>query len=417
MLREKTQRRLFRLLFVLGCLLPTLAIAGWAFVRFHPAFKAMVFAEVSRQAGVTIDCESFNTPRPNVYQIVGLEIHDPYTEQLLCRADQLTAQKIEDVWELTIGNAWIENPSASSNKQLRLEDIPLALSASLDSLTIGQLEQSLVTWNRVKLKFDPAKNTDNKPSIRFTSYTESNDPDTQIVLSQCYDKGQLVTKLNLDTGNTPLVGELIPHEDHLSDITKGSLFVGTCEATQKGDQSVGSIRGKVQLAEGELGPRYGNWQQANIELHEVKWTGMMVTRFKGEIDVRHGKLSRPIIWVLNDSLNCQSDSALKRLWEDESLTNIPFDQLACDIEFDYRGLILVGKCKNLDGDRTTGNLAYSILARRNESLLKQPEEKLIPLWSVLQALWPNSPAYVPVSSEAQKLARLLPFASETSTNQ
>lgn len=426
MLREKTQRRLFRLLFVLGCLLPTLAIAGWAFTRFHPAFKEMVLAEVSRQAGVIVDCESFKTPRPGVYQVIGLEVLDPYTQQLLGRADRLTAQKIDDAWQLSIGDAWIENPSKGGNKEFRLADIPVGISSTFESLTIGKADRSLVSWNRVKIDFQPdtdgadtdgadteSGDTKSTAKLIFVSHKASGEPDTQITLSQSYAKDQLVTKLNLDTGSTPLAGELIPLEESLAALSVESTFVGTCDATQTGDLSEGAIRGMIQLSQGDLGNRYGSWQQAKINMQDLKWKGTMATRFKGELDIRSGAIGRQMVSGLITRLKCGNSETLDKLWDDNPKQAIPYDQLACELEFDWRGLILVGKCRNLEGKATNGTLAYSLLARNNESLLKQPEEKLIPLWSILQAFWPNSPAYVPVSSEAQKLARLLPFATET----
>ena len=69
MLLEKTQRRLCRLLFVLGCVLPTLAVAGFTSGRLSPSYADDLLAAVGERLDASISCESLSTPRPGVYEL------------------------------------------------------------------------------------------------------------------------------------------------------------------------------------------------------------------------------------------------------------------------------------------------------------------------------------------------------------
>lgn len=302
---------------------------------------------------------------------------------------------------MVASNVWIEQPAGTvtSSESFRLADIPRTFNASINSLTIGKAEQSLGNWQRVKIGFqhepastdsqDDAQSNSPTPTLSITSHTATGEPNTQIKLSQTFIKDQLVTLIDLNTGSTPIRGELIPLENaSLQKLLNGGTFLGTCQAMITGRKSEGEVRGTMELAKGNAGPEYGSWSRATIELQKVKWKGIFPHQLKAEIDVRDGTLGRQLVLGLGNHLNCHVSDTLKELWQDETLEAIPFDQLACEIEFDDRGLILVGKCKNLSGENTSGKLAYSLLARNNESLLRQPEERLLSLLNVLQAFGP-----------------------------
>ena len=98
MLRQKTQRRLFRVVFLTGCVLPTLAIGAWAAARLHPAYHETILRVAGASMGVALECDDIATPKPGEYVVQGLRLADPVTGNELARCNFMRVTRQSGRW-------------------------------------------------------------------------------------------------------------------------------------------------------------------------------------------------------------------------------------------------------------------------------------------------------------------------------
>ena len=226
MLREKTQRRLFRILFALGCIIPTLLVGGWAVVRYTPIYKMIAMSVINEATGLEVNCRSLATPRPGEYRLTEVEVHDPVTERLLAKVDDLTVRQSKEnldtsKWEAIAGKVWIAEPTASTEERfpLLLTDYHESVRCSADSVTIASETNK---WQAVKIEFDPAKGEQPAKLITVASASE-----TRLEIAQKQVKHSVSTKIQLQTGSQPIALDLLPLGEEFEAAAKGENFLAT----------------------------------------------------------------------------------------------------------------------------------------------------------------------------------------------
>jgi hypothetical protein len=97
-LHDKTRRKLAIAGFILLCLLPTCAIAGWCFWRNMPWETQIAAEQLQQQLGWKVKLDHIKHPRPGVEIYENLELSDPETGRFIfsCRSVEISRRMIAD---------------------------------------------------------------------------------------------------------------------------------------------------------------------------------------------------------------------------------------------------------------------------------------------------------------------------------
>lgn len=389
MLLEKTQRRLCRLLFVLGCVLPTLAVAGFTSGRLRPSYAEDLLAAVGEHLGANIACESLTTPRPGVYELrrVTLASSNDGREFATCDAVRLT---------LGAGGVQFAAKTVSIRQPadawaLRLLQSGLATEGQIDTLSVdGCGDYERVT---ASLKQGAAKLT-------------------------CAGGDTLVTKIANGACNAelqairPVATAWLSCEPLRAVAARQQHFSGSLLATipLDGAPMTGELDGRLQLTAIDFDSLKA--ERGVVEKLQLTWHGERIERFAGRIDLREGRLSRPFVYGMYQHLSMALFQPLADQFNDPAKHALfEFTQLACDVELDKNGLIIVAGCGEIDGQTRSGAVAHAVVEHNGEALLKQPELRPLPVQRLVQAWRPDDLAEIPATSGAIEMASRLPGMS------
>ncbi len=90
-LHDSTRRQICVALFMGLCVLPTLAMGGWAIARRLPWNRQAEEARLSAELGVAVSLESMSHTLPGVVRYAGLKLTDPETGRELLRCSEVEA--------------------------------------------------------------------------------------------------------------------------------------------------------------------------------------------------------------------------------------------------------------------------------------------------------------------------------------
>ncbi|QDT70226.1 hypothetical protein MalM25_31720 [Planctomycetes bacterium MalM25] len=398
MLLEKTQRRLCRLLFVLGCVLPTLAVAGMTVGRVRPGFAADLLAAAGERLGVEVACDRLTTPRPGVYALEGVRLLTPSTGDELAHGDRLRLERRDGVWRFSGGTVRL-SPRLAEARWLR------RLLAS-DTLAHGELSQLRLSEG------DPLQGV-----VLRLSHTEANGRRLQINSEDGWkfdatdDAG--VTRVAVETSAAGLASEWLAATPLRWAAGEGARFAGrvTVESRESNSPSLGTAEGRLVM--GSLASPQLNAASGEVRLDSLRWTGERIDHLAGRLDLRNGSVNGRVVWGACQWLATPPRDRLQKLWADPAARNgIPFSQLACEIELGPAGVALAAGCGEIDGRLRPGAVAHAVLEHEGEALLLEPVQRPLPPQRLVQAWFPDHRAELPAEHAAIELMRALPAPSE-----
>ncbi len=102
-MHQSTQRRICRLVFLIGCILPTLAVMAWATVERLPSTAAARLTAVEHLLGMHVAAETIQTPKPGVFRASEVTLTNVETgaEVLLARLATIRPQTTATFVELS----------------------------------------------------------------------------------------------------------------------------------------------------------------------------------------------------------------------------------------------------------------------------------------------------------------------------
>lgn len=398
MLLEKTQRRLCRLLFVLGCVLPTLAVAGMTAARVRPGFAADLLAAVGERLGVEVACDRLATPRPGVYTLEGVRLLNPTTGDDLAQCDRLRLERRDGGWRFA-GEATRLSPHATESRWLR------RLLAS-DTLAQGELtELSLgdgVRLQKVAFRLSSPGGIARRLQISTADGWK---------LNATEESG--AARVAIETAAPGLTAEWLTATPLRWGAGEGARFVGRLlvEAGESRSQTRGSAEGV--LTTGAIASAQLTAASGEIRLASLRWNGERIDHLDGRVDLRDGLVNGQVVWGACQWLTTPPRDRLQALWSDPTARNrVPFTQLASEVEIGPEGVTLVAGCGEIDGRlRSDGAVAHAVLEHEGEALLLEPVQRPLPPQRLVQAWYPDHRAELPADHAAIELMRALPAPS------
>ncbi|TWT96888.1 hypothetical protein Pla108_26630 [Botrimarina colliarenosi] len=388
MLLEKTQRRLCRLLFVLGCVLPTLAVASYTSGRLRPGYGDDLLRVVGERLGASITCDRLATPRPGVYELRHVTVADRAIEgREFATCDSLRVTVGADGVRFAAQAVSVRRPADAW--LLRLLESGFTAEGRIASLTLDHAP----TFHGVAATLGDA---------RLSVASEKGAHlDCQIVDGVC--------RLEAQTAGQGVAASWFPCAP-LNALPVGDALVsGSVHATVPldGGATVGEFTGQLTLA--AVGFEGLTANRGVVDLEPLSWNGERIERLAGRLDLRDGRLSRPVVYGMCRWLAMEPFAALETRWSTPGASEwFDYSQLACDVELDEKGLVIVAGCGEIDGERRSGAVAHAVVEHDGEALLKQPGLRPLPTQRLVQAWRPDDLAELPATSGAIEMAGRLP---------
>lgn len=398
MLRERTQRRLFRGLFIVGCVLPTLAVAVYAVNRVTPVYRTALLDELSQRLGCRVECEHLTTPRPGVYELSGVRLRDAASKHERLALAQARLTKQHGRWRVAGSEARCPSVTDAGLVLTKLAEAGFDTEVRLERVTIGTADA--LTGVTLSLSETPE-------ALRQLSITDRAGRRLRAVLNQD------TWRLDAETGDRPIPASWLPGEPLVTGSAQRFDFVGSlgAECSRDGHSIRGVAAGRFDIDRLDL--RQLLAERGALTEVDLRWTHQRIERLSGRLTLRDGQLSRSFTEGAATWLKLKPYDRLRSLYNDpsEPLAWFPFSQVACEIDLGAEGLVLVARNDRIDGENRSGQVAHAIVEHNGQPLLGEPESPRLSVQSLVQAWFADQAVELPASSEAIEMARRLPQAS------
>ncbi len=418
-MHQTIQRRLCRYAFLLACVLPTLALAGWVVWRVQPSYQHQQLTQLARTLGVRIACGRIETPRPGVAIYHDLSLHELETDALLAQIDLVHAHAGAEGLRLEGGLLSLE-----SDKLARLAAI------ATDALRHDQTPSESIRFQRVRLgeksAWDnvllTAGDTNGDPKQgRFLEIKQSLAGGVALRLERNRQMTPPTSRLVLDTDKNALPWRLVAGLAPLpADLGPDASFSGrlayTCES--RGGELNGSIA-NVDLA--KLTPDEAalcTAAPAELSALSLHWQAERLTHLDATVVAGQGQVAWYFAAVVRYHLGCGIGDWMRDvLVEADQVRHYPatplaFDRLAVRVQADSEG-IRVTSLPAAEGDGSP----TAILSRSDTPLLLAPPAGYTPIEAVLNIVRTPGVGSLYACPRAVGLAQRLPLASDGSTRQ
>lgn len=371
--------------FVLFCLLPTAAVAGWIVQRSLPGFALSQKEDwelgLSRQLGLSVTCEQVEYPTPDVAQLRNLTFRDPETGTLVASLGALEVVYGEQSWKLTGRQGVIETTELpllrtqfeqrwlrrgkdewSSRSQCEIWFPELTLRGPNKSLTlvdVAGLWRPTEAGPTCELTFRLPESHPEKPRGRW--FVERNRQTTPPTTHWVVDTGEMPLPCALASPGWPLLRQLGVDAE----------FTGQLDVVHHGEQVRGTLKGTLhQVDLDALVSEHSPYLLRGLALARIEsaeFADGKVTAARGTIQARDGWIDRVLLAVAGEQLQLAAAPA-------DSLgpgtAPLFFRQLACGFDLREGTLRLSGHADPLR--------PHVLIATSAGSLLEVPPQHETP---------------------------------------
>ena len=410
-LHEITQRRVCRVVFVLGAVAPTLLTLAWATHSLRPWREADWQRTLSERLHVRGTIEQVSAPRPGMFQLKNVRLSDLRSERPLATLDIVRGQWKDSRPTLFADELRIEAESFSAlagtlATWLSAVDLP-AVELQAERLTIeGRSRQ---TFSLQKLHVRSQRRTDQTEQVAMQAvWPAEGQGGGGVPLRLVVRQRGLQTTATLHTDLAPLPSWLLA--DLLPSVARcdGASFSGSVRLESGFQLSSGSLRGQL------IGLTLKDWLgpdsphpvrgKARLELEQLSWHGDRVVEAHGNLRATQGAVGHSLLIEAVNRLYCVAGPTV--VLDPSSLGKLqPFDTLACEFHINRAGITLAGKCAS--SDATSGCL----LVADGRTLLLEPSYSSLPVAQLVQVLSKAASSWLPASREAHNMAGKLPLPS------
>lgn len=394
MLLEKTQRRLCRALFVAGCVLPTLAVAGFTTNRLRPTYAESLLLAAGESLGVTLECDEIITPRPHIYEAVGLRVTDSMTGSELLKCEEARFHELAGGWRLAAREVTVSPTAANSMWLRRLLDSSLEVEGDLANVQLDQAETLATVSLRLTVDATGTRR------FRLLGPGETSLQATRLEHS---------LEIAADTADHTVPASWLGEWPLSFACNESARFAGSTSTSWHDDSrtSTGSAIGRFETSQLDFAGLAA--QRGTLAIESMSWSGGRIQALEGRLNLREGRLARSIVWGACMHLGTKPFDTLNTLWDDPDVgEDVPFTQLACEVELGPQGVVLVAGCDSIDGQMRGGAVAHSILTLDGEPLLQEPATRPLPMQRLVRAWFPDQQAELPATAAAVDMMRALP---------
>lgn len=411
---ERTRRRWLMRAFVVFCLGPTAAVAGFCALKNWPGRMAAQVERLEAVLGLRVELDDCCEPVPGRVRFDGLTLKDPESGAVVFRAARLEARRQPPAGD----------PAAAASVLVLSAESAELSAAGFDAVTLladralrGQLPQGpmQIAVGRLRFEddgrtdsfFDVQISTDDQPAgaaLRACFRWEESPEPARVQVVRHRQGSAAGYQVELDTRGAALPCRLLAHAwPAFAPCGEDATFRG-CVWTASGDTSAADLAGELAAVDlGRLAALYSGYRfsgRANVVVRSGRIRAGRLEEGVFTLSAGPGLISRDLMEMLVSRL--KTPRAAEPVHPGDLVS---FEQLAFHAAIDRGGLRLHGCC--------AGPVDGAVLCDHRGPLLLEPLLQPQPLAAVVQVLAPGEEAPLPMSRRAQGLARLLPLPDAT----
>lgn len=401
-LHETTQRRVCRVLFILCCVMPTLATLGWIAYFYRPWRQADWQQNLAEQLHVNATVQCIAKPKPGITSIGQVGLADLRSQQKLGQLNELTLENKGSASLLKAKQLMIQSKQLTKTIEALATWISSSPSQSLsmecEEVLIVDGDSVLTTWNNFRMTNSLQAGRTN---LQFK--TESATSPVMMLVEHQSKQGTPTINLLVDTKDASLPAWLLDTMlfGNTSHDSK-SQFIGKIHVAWSPEQTEGTLSGKIEAIDlgqwlaSSIGHRLES--ESTLQLDKVTWRDGEITSAQGKLDCQAGSVSNSLVNAAVLYWKCGTTLDNTALNDPNAL--LQFDQLAIRFQLNETSIKILGDCS-----------PGCLLRGQNGPLLMEPQ-KLLPAVSLVQLLGiPKEGCWLPGTKEAHNMARRLSLPS------
>jgi len=399
---ETTQRRICRLIFLVGCVLPTLlTLAGIAYCN-RPWRQADWQRTLAQSLHVRAALDKIASPRPGTTVLTNLRLADLRTDLTLGSIGTLSFQRQNSRLTLQADHLEInaeQLPAFAISVATWLATSELEpLDFHADRLTITNRSLQVVQLENLSIRSNTSEPKHQR--FRLTALDEAGGT-LKIALENKAGTLRLVIDSKQVALPAWLIGKLVPGVGGCGE----AKFAGEITAESSNQRVCGKMNGHFDQVElqawiGDDSPHrlQGN---AQVQLEQLAWSDGVIEVVRGKIEAHHGAASYSLLLAMHELFSCVTGADWDTLKPATPEALTPFDQLAISFGMTTAGVTLAGECAG--GELVIGD---------RKPLLYGPQVKFtFPVAQFVQLFHVHRPheGWITATREAHEMARELPL--------
>ncbi len=413
LLHETTQRRVCRGLFLIACVLPTVATVAWIGYFYRPSRQADWQQTLTENLHVGAEAGEISSPRPGVTHVSQIRLTDLrsrrdlglltdlkiqwHGSRLVVEADHLeTSIKQLPAIAATIAT-WLardEQPTV----ELRIDRLSI-VGRSSEAL---QLRHFVVHGEAGRLTAEVLPNVSDP--------LDRNSAIHLVVEGKRGNSGVAVrTTLSSERSSLPtwLITDIVPGLGRYAD----AMFTGAVEidveidsdADHRSGHFVGRLTGIDLQASLAAGSPHRVTGIASADIHQLRWQDGRIEVAEGELLAGRGTISSSLLSEMIRRLYCVPGQPTMNLTSSPTSGDPlqAFDELGCRFRLTDAGITLQGCC--------VAGGSGALLAADGGPLLMEPPHQNIWLAHLVQVFSQPAKTWLPATREAHQMSGVLPL--------
>ncbi|WP_425397565.1 hypothetical protein [Aeoliella sp.] len=352
-MHQSTQRRTCRVVFLVGCILPTLAVVAWATYERLPTTAAARLGVVERMLGIRVAAASVDTPIPGVVRCRDLQLANVETGEVVLTAALAHLHTEEptprvQLSGVTVAESQLTHLATSLHRTLEV-DWPGSVSIELANVSWKDGGRSaaskLLAGRSLAITLESTEQSGAITGRRCTIDAGDNGPRVEVLRNR--QMTPPTTRVELDTAGQPVPADwLVELGALVIDGGEVATFAGRVEVVHAADGTSGMLDGEfenVALAEALNVPLNAVASFQNLKLH---WQAGRMVSAEGDVVAEAGSMPGGLAQTLKHlyqtpqpGAHVANEATLQFAWmgvtfrlADESLTLLPLsgaEQNAC----------------------------------------------------------------------------------------
>jgi hypothetical protein len=403
-IHDRTRRWICRVIFILGGVLPTAAVAAWAAVVHSASHLEAVRLRVAEVLGLDVRLASVSYSQPGVMLLEGMELAEAETGESLAsiRAAEVIGDGKSQTIVLSQPDVNIARPAwlwtlIDGRLRRHADQVPLRLAAGELTLRFRGGVQTLVDCN-AQLQ-SSSKSAGLTAAFRLADVPGVEPVRLRFERTSVGGESASSFELNARSSAVPcaLLAALAERGNFLG---QKSTLRGDIRATEMPDGWQGEFSGRLEnvdlndLVSNQFPHRLSGTASVTVE-KAIVHRGRL-EEFQGEISAGPGIISESLLSAAVDQLKMRRDGAVAA---DGSF--VRYETLRAAFRLDSNGLKLSGVClKNPTG---------VVVCRQAGAILWESLGGPLPIAALVKALVPDSKLQVPATRQTDWLLNLLPI--------
>ena len=409
-LHEKTRRRVCRVVFLVFCVVPTLAVLAWAAGRGGSATQA-VQSQWGLVTGLNVKIARVTYPRPGAASYHDLRLSDPETGRVLLTARSLETARRDGALvllasQLELGDRGEPLRNHEVRRLWRLVTDTLARQGLDDAVPV-QLSADRVTWfapggAQTFLDLHGRIHSTARAAVAIRFHLPGAESSKKIDLHLQRDRSYSPprTSLSINTWDAKLpcwmLTAFTPAAQRLG---PKAVFAGAATARESEDGFDGEATGRLlgvdldSLVSEQFPHKLSG--QADVTLRRIRFTGGRVREVSAWLRAGPGQIGPSLLEAAARHLKLRVGAPLK------STEPIAYRQLAFALEMDRAGISMTGQCEASEG--------AVLVADGVGPLLNQSDQPPQPVLALVRMLVQDSQVQAPATAETQWLLSRLPI--------